>query len=241
MSSMSERIQSILSGLAAGDRNGGPVRMASRLAQSLVARKGFDAVDIGARYLAWWRDGAFDTGPVTAGVLALVDSGLSFAEAADRVDLATGGMTAGCNPAHRIAPLAALPDVDVRQLCQFAINEAGLTHKHPLAGDVSAAVVSLCHYLVHGCSWKDALARAADGRLPETRSALLPANSREIGRGGYAPETLAAALYFLDSSQSFQQALEKSLEFAGPANYCPVLVGSIGGARWGTDGIHMPA
>jgi hypothetical protein len=27
--------------------------------------------------------------------------------------------------------------------------------------------------------------------------------------------------------------LARSIDFAGPANYCPVLVGSIGGARWG--------
>jgi hypothetical protein len=28
------------------------------------------------------------------------------------------------------------------------------------------------------------------------------------------------------------------MEFAGPTNYCPVLVGSIGGARWGRSQIE---
>ncbi len=233
MLSRADRIQCILAGLAAGDRNGGPIRMATRLAESLVARKRFDLEDIGARYLDWWRNGAFDTGPVTADVLTLVDSGVSFSEAADRVNFARGGMTAGCNPAHRIAPLAILPGVDVQELVQFAKQEAALTHKHPLAGDVAAAVVSLCHYLANGRSWLEALALAAEGRLPETRKALRPMSRREIGRGGYAPEALAAAAYFLDSSNSLKVSLQRSLGFAGPENYCPVLVGSIGGARWG--------
>jgi hypothetical protein len=29
--------------------------------------------------------------------------------------------------------------------------------------------------------------------------------------------------------------------FAGPANYCPVLVGTIGGARWGSSAIPHQA
>ncbi len=29
------------------------------------------------------------------------------------------------------------------------------------------------------------------------------------------------------------------MDFAGPANYCPVLVGAIAGARWGASAIPM--
>ena len=40
---------------------------------------------------------------------------------------------------------------------------------------------------------------------------------------------------------SFAEALGASLTFAGPANYGPVLVGAIAGARWGAARIptHM--
>jgi hypothetical protein len=40
---------------------------------------------------------------------------------------------------------------------------------------------------------------------------------------------------------SFAEALERSLDFAGPANYCPILVGAIAGARWGASAIPEPA
>lgn len=81
MLSVCERVEGVLLGLAAGDRNGGPVRMALRLAESLRDQSGFDPEDVGRRYLSWWRAGAFDTGPVTALVLSRVEGVMSFEEA----------------------------------------------------------------------------------------------------------------------------------------------------------------
>ena len=44
-------------GRSAGDRNGGPIRMAVRLAESLLELGRFDPQDIVGRYLRWWREG----------------------------------------------------------------------------------------------------------------------------------------------------------------------------------------
>jgi ADP-ribosylglycohydrolase len=116
-----DRVGGTLLGLAAGDRNGGPIRMAVRMAESLADSGNADVEDIAARYLDWWHNGAFDTGPVAARVFTLVDTGLN-----------------------------------AQQLADYAVSEA---------------------------------------------------------------------------------ALETSLRIAGPANCCPMLVGSIGGTRWGADRI----
>jgi ADP-ribosylglycohydrolase len=59
----------VLLGLAAGDRNGGPVELAGRLAESLAELGAFDARDAFRRHLAWHAEGAFDTGPVLVGAL----------------------------------------------------------------------------------------------------------------------------------------------------------------------------
>ena len=64
-SSSPGRALGVLPGLAAGDQNGGPIRMALRLAESLAERRGFDPDDVMRRYMEWYREGAFDTGPVT--------------------------------------------------------------------------------------------------------------------------------------------------------------------------------
>ncbi|MFN8556088.1 MAG: ADP-ribosylglycohydrolase family protein [Dehalococcoidia bacterium] len=231
-----DRTRGVLVGLAAGDRNGGPVRLAVRLAESLVEHGGFDRADVARRYLAWWRSGAFDTGPVTARALALLDGGAPLDAVAAAVDAEMDGQTAGCNPAHRASVLAAAPLSD-GQLADAAVAEARLTHAHPLAGDTSAAVVRCCRGLLRGLPWAAALTFAADGRTPEVQRSLALVGGAPLGRGGFAPETLRAAVHFVAEAATFDEALDGALAFAGPANYCPVLTGAIAGARWGATAI----
>ena len=168
----------------------------------------------------------------------MVASGFSFEEASTRVDESLDGMTAGCNPAHRIAPIAMFAPLDDSALDVAAVAEARLTHRHPLSGEVAAVVARLCRALIRGSPWSTALGMAADGRSPETRRAVEAPHSGELSRGGFAPEVLRSAVHFLDISDSLSAALARSIHFAGPANYCPVLVGSIGGARWGHSRIE---
>jgi ADP-ribosyl-[dinitrogen reductase] hydrolase len=237
MTEIHDRVAGVLVGLAAGDRIGGPIRMAVRLAESLIACHGFNLDDIGSRYLDWWRGGAFDTGPTAARVFELVASGKPFAEAASLVHDEFDGLTAGCNPAHRATPLAMSVSLADGDLPRHALAEAALTHKHPLAGDVSAATVTLCRALIRGHDWPTAITVAKPGRLEETQAALMSQSPETLHRDGFAPHVLAAAAHFVASSSDFDAMLRRALAFAGPANYCPVLAGSIGGARWGAASV----
>ena len=227
----------VLLGLAAGDRIGGPTQMAVRVAESLAERRGFTPDDILVRYLDWWRTEGFDTGPTAEDVFEHVAAGMAPAEAARHVDQSARGMTAGCNPAHRSVALALSPLVTNEALAEAAMIEARITHLHPLVGDCAAAVVRLCRALLQDAGWQDALDFATVGRLPETCEALEPAELARVNRGGYAPDVLRATVLFVERSQSLAEALERAIAFAGPSNYCPVLVGSIGGARWGLEGL----
>jgi gamma-glutamylcyclotransferase (GGCT)/AIG2-like uncharacterized protein YtfP len=51
---------------------------------------------------------------------------------------------------------------------------------------------------------------------------------------------LRAAVSFVGSAEGFDRALERAVVFAGRPNYAPVLVGAIGGARWGAGSIPDP-
>jgi ADP-ribosylglycohydrolase len=232
-----DRSRGVLLGLGAGDRNGGPVRMALRLANSLLSCCDFDAADVLRRYVDWWRVDGQDSGPTAARALELVAGGLEVSAAVEQTDRESGGLTAGCNPAHRAAPLAMAQAIPDERLGECARAEAALTHRHPLAGDVSAAVTGLCRALVRGGQWGTALEAAAVGHMAQTRQALEAARHSPGGRGGYAPEVLQAAVYFVHHAPIFSEALAGALEYAGPANYCPVLAGAIGGARWGASAI----
>jgi ADP-ribosylglycohydrolase len=215
--------------------------MAVRLAESLLELGRFDAADIVARYLCWWREGAFDTGPVSGRVLELLAAGMSAEKASAQVHREFTGKTAGCNPAHRSSPLAMLASLADDDLPDCAITEARLTHHDPVAGDVAAAVTVLCRFLIRGVAWENAVQRSAGERQTETSGVLFSVRDGPGTCGGFAPEVLRAAAYFVGSSSSFSEALERSVLFGGPANYCPVLVGAIGGARWGSSAIPAPA
>jgi ADP-ribosylglycohydrolase len=231
------RVVGVLLGLAAGDRIGGPVRMALQLGQSLMQCGGLSHDDLTERYLEWWRTDAFDMGPTAARVFGRVERGVAWEIASRQVHEQLGGLTAGCNPAHRSAPLAMCASLSSTELAGLAQREARLTHEHPLAGDVAAAVVCVCRGLIEGDSWERVCARAAVGRLPETQRALETSARDSLSPGGFAPEVLRAAVAFVGSASSAPEALERAIDFAGPANYCPILVGSFAGARWGAQAI----
>jgi ADP-ribosylglycohydrolase len=211
--------------------------MALCLAECLAVHRGFDRKRVGKAYLSWWRSDGIDTGPTAERVFQLVDVGKSFDFAASAVHIAAEGLTAGCNPAHRVAPLAMADWIGDEELAAAARADASLTHKHPLAGAVAAAVATLCRRLIEGADWRAALGRLAESEHPEIREATFAGPEEFLSTGGFAPEALGAALFFLRTSSSFSESLERSIVFAGPSNYCPILVGSIGGARWGASAI----
>jgi ADP-ribosylglycohydrolase len=235
-----DHVRGVLVGLAVGDRNGGPVRMALRLAQSLATLRRFDRDDILKRYLIWWQQDGFDTGPIAADVFDRILAGAPPDNAAHQVHLDHGGMSAGCNPAHRIGPLAMAAFVHDADLAMLVRLEAKITHYDDLAGDVAAATAMLCRALIRGTDWAEALEAVSaelisstDGRV--TEGMLSPPHVRS----GYAPHVFSAAIYFVGSHEIFGDALRASIAFAGPANYCPVLVGAIGGARWGAESVSQ--
>jgi hypothetical protein len=183
VTSVRDRCRGVLIGLSAGDRIGGPVRMAVRLAESLIDSDGFDASDVMDRYLRWWQEGAFDTGPVSARTLALVSEGTPHHEAVLQVHREFDGKTAGCNPAHRSPPLSMLAVIDDDDLAACARTEARLTHYDPLAAECAAATNRLCRSLIRGIPWPAAL---GDG--PGF------ADDGPGGNGGFAPDVASGAL-----------------------------------------------
>ena len=239
MAGEAERARGVLVGLLMGDQNGGPIQMALELASSLRRLGRFSLNDVRLRYLTWFQREGTDTGPVSARVFELISFGVEPGDAVAQVHRELGGLTAGCNPAHRAAPLAMCSFIADDDLPATAVQEAKLTHEHGLAGDVSAAVVVLCRALIRGAAWTEALEVAAVARQPATQAAMSLAIRPALKSGGFAPDVLRAGIFFVDRQSSFETALSEALRFAGPANYCPVLVGSIAGARWGASEIGI--
>ena len=213
--------ESILNGYLSGDKNGGPTELAKILSKSLINCNGFNQNDLVKRYYHWWITDAYDTGPTFAMVFQKVSQGIPIEDASIEVHKALNGKTTGCAPAHRIAPLAAFEKIPTNKLLDYAKQEAKITHYHPEAGNCSAVMALLCRFLLEGHSWTESkdLVSKYEG-LQSTWRNIQNAN---LNNGGYVLDVMHTAFHFLDK----EDCLNNSLSFAGPANYCPVIVGVI--------------
>ena len=106
MAGEAERARGILVGMLMGDRNGGPIQMALELASSLRRLGRFSLNNVRLRYLTRFLREGTDTRPVSARFFELISFGVEPGDAVAQVHREFAGMTAGCNPAHRAAPLA---------------------------------------------------------------------------------------------------------------------------------------
>ena len=236
-SPIEDKCRGVLLGLCAGDRIGGPLQMALQLLQSLNDHRGFVLEDVGQRYVDWWRRDGFDSGPTADRVFSLVAQGASFAEAIEMVHRVSRGKTAGCNPMHRSIVLAMSSDISDEKLRECALQEAKLSHCDPLAGVVSSIAVRIARLVLKGVRWPEAVEKIRQHCDSDTESIFVQAQRGDIHRDGFAPHALSAALYFVNRSEDFQTMLEAAIHFAGSANYCPVIAGALGGARWGASAI----
>jgi ADP-ribosylglycohydrolase len=211
----------ILDGYKRGDKNGGPTELAKILSNSLLASNGFNKNDLVKRYHHWWNTDAFDTGPTFAMVFQKLTKGYSIEEASKKIDKQLNGATAGCGPAHRISPIAGYTKIPTNQLVDYARQEAAITHYHPMAGNCSAIMALLCRYLIEGNSWIES--KKIVKQNEDLKSTWIKIEKANLNNGGYVLDVMHSAMFFLDRKNS----LEDALSFAGPANYCPVIVGII--------------
>ena len=262
MAKSDSKIKGMLYGLAAGDKNKGPFKMCLCLLKGIVAGNGkYNPSQSMQQYLQWYsaRDTGFhDTGPVARNVFKLFMEkhpnwkepdilNLSLDDllmVSQTVDEYRQGMTAGVNACHRCAPLALLSFNENRSaVANYGKTESKLTHYSEISQNVCQAYLLLLIELLHteSCKFRDCVLVAADNISDkQTKDVLisgLNCDEKDLGTGGFSPEVLKSAIYFVEHGKNFTDTLETSLRFAGGANYCPVLVGALAGALYGTDDI----
>ena len=212
-----EFINLILKGIERGDQIGGPFELAKILSKSLGANNGFNRDDLRSKYLCWWKEGAFDTGPTYANVFTKIDNGMQPNLAVKKVHEEFGFSTAGCGPAHRAAPLAAILNISTNQLVSIARQEAKITHYDVEAGNGSAIVVMLCRYLMEGKSLEYAEYLTSINK--DLKESWIKLQNAALQPDGYVYNVIFSALHFIKANKT----LEDSVKFSGKANYSSII------------------
>ncbi|HET6202763.1 MAG TPA: ADP-ribosylglycohydrolase family protein [Planctomycetota bacterium] len=219
--------------------------MALALAESLVAKKGFDPADAMARYLAWYRTGPKDIGSTIRAALRHVDDGGDWKEAAVRAAEIVRGETAGNGTMVRCVPLALLRHRDPNAVIRDGAAEARLTHVDPRAGAGSAAVGVCVALALVETDRKKLLDRAFEvlENNPDGTPNLLPdvtaKREGELRPEPFVVDTLEVALWHFLRAKNFEECLVRVVNAGGDADTIGAIAGAIGGAFWGIGAIPV--
>jgi ADP-ribosylglycohydrolase len=238
-----------------GMRGGGPfglkagqwtddTSMALCLAESLIARKGFDAKDQMSRYLRWYREGhhsstgrCFDIGNTTRAALE------AFERTGDPFSGPTDPDTAGNGSLMRLAPLPLFFSRVPEKAIELAGESSRTTHG-------ARAAVDACRYfagLLVGCgvgASKEQLLSVRYCPVPgfwEThplcpevdavaRGSWRGKSAQDLPASGYVVDTLEAALWAFATADNFKDGCLKAVNLGNDADTTGAVYGQLAGA-----------
>jgi ADP-ribosyl-[dinitrogen reductase] hydrolase len=193
------------------------------LARAIDVAGGWDLRAIADRFAAWLRSGPVDVGStVRKGIRRyLLDGTL-----AGPPNEGDGGNGA----AMRAVPVALATLADRALLETRAVEQARITHHHPLSDAACVHLGALLHMACVGRS-KLRLRRASDGlaeRIPAFRFDPWPGLAT-----GYVADTLATVLHFFHATRGFEECVVAVVNAGGDADTNGALAGALAGAYYG--------
>ncbi|MFO0960676.1 MAG: ADP-ribosylglycohydrolase family protein [Isosphaeraceae bacterium] len=224
--------------------------MALCLAESLLERRGFDAVDQLNRYVRWYRRGhfsvkgyCFDIGGTTAGALR------RFEQTGEARSGSTDAYAAGNGSIMRLAPVPMVFAHDPIRAVEWAAESSRTTHGAVEAIDACRYLAALIVGALAGAPRDELL---SEGYAPapglwdrEPLSPKIEAIARgsfrrdppEIRGTGYCVNSLEAALWAFARSESFRDGCLLAVNLGDDADTTGAVYGQIAGAYYGARGI----
>ena len=197
--------------------------MALCLADSLIACRGFDALDQMQRYVRWWRHGensatghCFDIGNATRAALERFErSGNPYAGDPDPFSAGNGSIM-------RLAPVVLVRWPDEEIAIAMAAESSLTTHA---AAEAVEGCRALARYLLR------ALAGASREEI------LAGWNPQPVRPTGYVVDSLNAALCCFAEARSFREGCLAAANLGGDADTIAAIYGQVAGAHFGESGI----
>jgi len=214
--------------------------MASCIARSLVEHGGFSPEDIADRFLAWYQDGPFDIGMMTADALRQLNTGASWDEAGKTVwEHRREGQNAGNGSVMRCVPYALAFHDEPDTLVSVSRKSSAITHYDPRCQYGCAVLNLTVANLLH--DRPDPIQTALDRVEADAPDELLTALSglpgsvseSELRSNGYVVTTLQTALYHGLTAESTREAIIEAVNMGGDADTIGAVTGAVAGARHG--------
>ncbi len=216
------------------------------LAESLIARSGFDAADQLAQYTRWQREGYRSatgqclgiTAPTARALAATQWRGRPLAEPTDAQALEP-------EPLSRVAPVVLNFFATPEEAVALAADSARLTSQSPLVLDACRLLAAMLHAALRGETRERVLSPdpAVFGAHP-LRAAVAAIAARSAAAGDEPPAADGGALAVLElarwcfaSSTNFRDGALRAVNCGGDSDVIGAVYGQLAGAHYGLAGI----
>jgi len=202
-------------------------QMALALARSIVRYGELNAWDVCQEFAAWLRSRPVDVGNTCRrGIRRFMTEGTTQGQFSEG--------DAGNGAAMRILPVALATLSDPDRAEAWPLNQARITHHHPLSDAACLTLVQLLHGLLRG-ERKEETREIAD-RLAEKHSAFRfePYPGRS---SAFIADTMQTVFHFYFGTGSFADCVTKTVNQGGDADTTGALAGMLAGATYGLAAI----
>ncbi len=202
-------------------------QMSLHLGRALIAHGGWDARAAAEEWAAWWRSRPIDIGNTCRrGILRFIKLGSLCGPASE----GDGGNGA----AMRILPLALATLHDDAHFVAAAIEQAHVTHHHPLSDAATVTLGRMVQQLLNGRGMAASRALADDlvARHPQFRFEPYPGRA-----SGYIVDTMQTVLHDFFSTTRFADCLIAVVNRGEDADTTGAIAGMLAGALYGVAAI----
>jgi ADP-ribosylglycohydrolase len=213
--------------------------MALCLADSLIENDGFNAADLLERFCRWAEHGENSSTGISVGIgqntlRVLGDYRRSGRQEAEPF----GAKTDGNGSLMRLTPAVCFASHSLETAMQLAAAQSRTTHASPIAEECCRFAAGLIFMLLRGkdyataiedvlsLGWSEKLTEAIGFPLADVDDALIPS-------GGYVLHSLRAALWCIENTNSFENAVLLAVNLGDDADTTAAITGQVAGAMHG--------
>jgi ADP-ribosyl-[dinitrogen reductase] hydrolase len=201
--------------------------MSLAMARAIDEQGGFDLRAVAEGFATWMRQRPTDVGNTCrAGIRRYIVEGT--------LQGAPGEWDAGNGGAMRVLPVALCTLGDEAALARHAVEQARITHHHPLSDAGTVLVGRLVQAAALGRSLRQLHGLAVEAVVAEPRFGWEPYRGLA---SGYVVDTIQTVLHFLFATRSFEECLVAVVNQGGDADTTGAIAGAIAGAYYGPEAL----
>ena len=201
--------------------------MSIALGQALLFAGQWDRQGIADNFLAWMRSKPVDIGSTCRrGIRDYMNKG--------QLETPYNEWDAGNGAAMRMAPVALFTLGDEEELARCAIEQAHLTHNHPLSDAACLTIGKMVHRAIFGCN-RFVLHELTRKLVAQCGSFRF--NNYRGNASSYVVDTLQTVFHYLFTTASFEECLVGVVNQGGDADTTGAIAGMIAGAFYGPEQI----